>query len=333
MTTVSIPHEQRTAQEPRQNTLYKVRLSKITNANPTVRLLRLAVGSALSSEQEGDCKSNNPAQLAPFHFLPGQWLDVHVPSVERAGGFTITSTPQDAQQLSLESNEKEPYVELAIQDSPSSPPAAWLWRPENEILGQELGVRVGGSFTWPPPDTPPEEIERAVFVAGGVGINPLISMLSHIFQNPSTLPHSPPIHLLYSTRLPTTPTQGEDISNHLNQVLFLPRLRNIMKFQQQQNQALRLHLHIFITNLPKTPCNPPPDFALHDRRITMADLRDVVCGRKDAAKSGGGPSGDRTVCYVCGPPNMTDEFVAGIEGLLGPAEKGRGKRVFCEKWW
>ena len=37
----------------------------------------------------------------------------------------------------------------------------------------------------------------------------------------------------------------------------------------------------------------------------------------------------KTVCYVCGPPNMTDEFVSFLARQPGMDEK----RVLCEKWW
>ncbi|KAK5109421.1 hypothetical protein LTR16_005806, partial [Cryomyces antarcticus] len=95
-----------------------------------------------------------------------QWLDVFIPGLDKAGGFTITSTPEDARSSST----APPFLELAIQYSPKNPPAAWLWRPAKEILGASLAVRVGGSFVWPPPGVPPSAIAKAVFVAGGVGI-------------------------------------------------------------------------------------------------------------------------------------------------------------------
>lgn len=120
----------------------------------------------------------------PFTFLPGQWLDVHIPSIATAGGFTITSTPADAQLLSsLKSpdplldaetsalaSQGGPYVELAVQNSPSNPPAAWLWRPKDEILGKEINIRVGGSFVWPPVGLDIQKVKNVVFIAGGVGI-------------------------------------------------------------------------------------------------------------------------------------------------------------------
>ena len=133
----------------------------------------------LSNIQDGETQ--------PFTFLPGQWLDVHIPSIPQAGGFTITSTPADAQVLpSPEPPEeladrgedipsairqgREPYVELAVQKSPSNPPAAWLWKPKEEILGKELNIRVGGSFVWPPTGLDTRQIKNVVFIAGGVGI-------------------------------------------------------------------------------------------------------------------------------------------------------------------
>ncbi|EDN10271.1 predicted protein [Histoplasma mississippiense (nom. inval.)] len=350
----SIPHELRTAQEPRQDMLYRVRLSSITQVNPTIRILRLDVGRGPTyyhKDQKNECESNQN-QSKPFHFLAGQWLDVHVPSVPQAGGFTITSTPSDALPLKNDSNSNEttefPYIELAVQESPSNPPAAWLWRPKDEILGQELAVRVGGSFIWPPPDIPLEDIGRVVFVAGGVGINPLISMISHIFKDPSKLPHSPSIHLLYSTRSPTQPGPGGDISKHLDQVLFFPRLRNILHSQQSQSQPhphpqhrrqhqqddrfLRLQFHLYITNLHEMPRNPPADFSLYKRRIKTTDLHEVIGGKREAIRNAYRSKGRRTVCYICGPPDMTDELVAGAEEVLG-AGVGKERSVFYEKWW
>lgn len=128
---------------------------------------------------------NNTQQS--FSFFPGQWLDVHIPSVAQAGGFTITSTPADAQVLpppeasaaspteeplapSIDLQGRPPYVELAVQGSPGNPAAAWLWRPKEDILGKELSIRVGGSFTWPPTGVDSKDVKNAIFIAGGVGI-------------------------------------------------------------------------------------------------------------------------------------------------------------------
>jgi len=88
---------------------------------------------------------------------------VHVLSIPQAGGFTITSTPEDLEK-------KNGYLELAIQASPRNPPAAWLWQASSKILGSELVIRAGGSFCWPPPGIDIASIGKVVFIAGGVGI-------------------------------------------------------------------------------------------------------------------------------------------------------------------
>ena len=86
-----------------------------------------------------------------------------MPGVPDAGGFTITSTPRDAQG-------SEGHLELAIQRSPRNPPAAWLWQDKEAIEGRPLRIRVGGNFVWPPSVRDIHSIDKVVFVAGGVGI-------------------------------------------------------------------------------------------------------------------------------------------------------------------
>lgn len=93
-----------------------------------------------------------------------------MPDIEKAGGFTITSSPRDA--LPQANPDHAPFFELAIQKSPDNPPAAWLWQPAGETEGKEISVRVGGNFVFPPPglDMNKPKIKRAIFIAGGVGI-------------------------------------------------------------------------------------------------------------------------------------------------------------------
>lgn len=104
-----------------------------------------------------------------MQFRPGQWLDVQIPGVPQVGGFTLTSPPREAEAHSGRTPQNG-YLELAIQKAPLNAPAAWLWRPENEILGSRIQVRVGGSFVWPPTDLPVSQIKKLVLVAGGVGV-------------------------------------------------------------------------------------------------------------------------------------------------------------------
>ncbi|CEN59755.1 hypothetical protein ASPCAL02199 [Aspergillus calidoustus] len=344
---VSVPHTVRTAAEPRQNRLFTVRLSHIEEISPTVRLLQLTIPANVQDpglqEYVEESEEADIGQLQPFTFFPGQWLDVHIPSVANAGGFSITSTPADAQVLpSLEpspdlipaeeaeilpvnAHGREPFVELAVQKALSNPASAWLWRPREEILGKELSIRVGGSFVWPPSTVKLEEIRNVVFVAGGVGINPIMSMLSHLNNNDETTGSFHPslnIHILYSSKLPHAATP----ETALNQIPFLPRLREIVR-SRRQSQRLRVTLDLFLTNNHDSssalPAQPLQDSTIQLRRISRDDLFRSVSGRDPQYKP------EETVCYVCGPPQMTDEVVNILSELLD----GQKDRIYFEKWW
>ncbi|KAL9094524.1 MAG: hypothetical protein Q9165_003083 [Trypethelium subeluteriae] len=286
----NLSHEERTAAEPRDDGLHPVTLSKIEQVNDSIRLLRLGV----LDRQRG------------VKFLPGQWLDTFIPGLSKAGGFTITSIPRDAEPVTeiMDRADGRPYLELAVQSSPKNPPAAWLWRPSNEILGTRLVVRVGGSFVYPPPGVPPQSVKRLVIIAGGVGINPLISILAHLNYK-KAMP--PSVQFLYSTKV------GQH-SPKLKDVLFLDRLRSILKGNED-----RMRLSLFITG-QRLDLESESSMDLHYRRIGQHDLKEAL-----------GPVSERrnAFCYVCGPQSMTDEIVARARDEEGVVRN----QVLCEKWW
>ncbi|KAF2192666.1 hypothetical protein K469DRAFT_654433 [Zopfia rhizophila CBS 207.26] len=313
---INLSHEKRTATEPRDRDLHHVILDKITPVGDRIRTFRLVV----KDKQSG------------INFLPGQWLDVHVPGIEEAGGFTITSTPRDAvpRDSSLSTDaESSPFLELAVQKSPENPPAAWLWQHEENILGKELTVRVGGSFVWPPPEVDIDKIKRVVFIAGGVGINPLISMLSHIRQECASVGH---VRLLYSTKLPS------NNPNH-SEILFLPRILDLFRDPQaapieDEKDCLELFftgiwdnsqllsgdelVHSF--NLPGLQSETRVPAMVWFHRINESALSRAIGGQKERRSS---------VFYVCGPSDMTDHLVEYLreQDDIAPAQ------VLCEKWW
>ena len=288
-------------------------IQKIDRVNDDVRLFQLR---PVEGENIKVATYSIPvpksSSLTGFQFLPGQWLDVYVPGIPKAGGFTITSPPR---LLST----RTPYLELAIQKSPSNPPAAWLWQPESSILESELQVRVGGSFFWPSKLARSAErrIRRAVFVAGGVGINPLISMVStleHVKKESGELGFS--VKFLYTTRDPGS-------SRSPTEILFLERLQSIFRTLGTEGE-----LHLFLTPSKNTAEGPSTDavgfndksLSVQRRRITQKDLIDTL-----------GPVEERpeTVCYICGVPEMTDEFVEKARRAEGIGEEN----VLFEKWW
>lgn len=157
--------------------------------------------------------------------------------------------------------------------------------------------------------------------------SPLISILSHLNNNnetTNTLYHPSHIHILYSTRLPNTNNApGASSESALDRILFVPRLRQIIQCQSQSHR-LQISLDLFITNLPDNshlPTASPSELKIHSKRIAQDDIQKAIAGADNTLQP------DETVCYLCGPPKMTDEMVGGLRELLGE------DRVFFEKWW
>ncbi|KAI1133895.1 hypothetical protein F5Y05DRAFT_253282 [Hypoxylon sp. FL0543] len=295
-------HLERTAAEPRDKSLHTVTLAEITQINDQIRLFRLELS-------------------APLRFLPGQWLDVYVPGVPKAGGYTITSLPSKARPSRSDSSSPG-YVELAVQKSPD-PPAAWLWQDPESITYAELQVRVGGSFVWPPPGVNVWALRKVVFVAGGVGVNPLMSMVSSLAEKgDGGAPFE--VHFLYSLK-DDPASQGPRRASRLQ---FVERLASIFA-----SGKVKGRFQLFLTSgngegrgeeEGVLACRDEGgDVPFRARRMTVDDV---------AAAVGGASERRFAVVYVCGVPTMTDDFV---QRLTDP-QHGLGMephRVLCEKWW
>ncbi|KAK2045291.1 NADH-cytochrome b-5 reductase [Colletotrichum somersetense] len=295
-------HIERTAAEPRDPSLHTVSLNRVEEVNESIRLFRLGI-----------CEGSS------IKFFPGQWLDTFVPGVPKPGGFTITSPP------SMATLPSSAYLELSVQYSPSNPPAIWLWG--HPVDGNDAGhdhnsekepvqlrVRVGGSFVWPPRSIDLAPVRRVVLVAGGVGINPLMSILSHLAESGGDRYD---VQLLYSTKTPAAGLES-------GKILFLNRLAAIYGREKIQGQ-----LKLFLTHIPGIheavetvlPCNDI-DVPFRRHRMTLEDIAEAL-GPKEEHK--------HAVVYVCGVPTMTDEFVG---KLTSPDGLGLGReQIFCEKWW
>lgn len=233
-----------------------------------------------------------------------------MPTVPKAGGFTITSSPKQAD------GPASPSMELAIQNAPGNQPAEWLWGSADKILGSELQVRVGGSFVFPPPLIPVDKIRKVVFVAGGVGINPLMSMMSYIAETNYDLD----VQVAYASKVP---------SDSFEEILFFKRITGLF-----EEGKLKGKLQIFATGLPdvlhsslpktiaklKETCKAA-NLDIHANRITPSDLQAIV----------GEGSREGIAVYVCGPPTMTDEL---IEVLTSPeGVELDSRQVLSERWW
>ncbi|KAK0626419.1 hypothetical protein B0T14DRAFT_424289 [Immersiella caudata] len=281
-------HIERTAAEPRDAALHQTIIASIDQTNPSIRIFHLTLPTL------------------GIKFLPGQWLDVYLPFLPKPGGFTITSPPSHA--LYSPSN-PNPYVELAVQRSPSNPAASYLYQPPSILLNTPVSVRVGGSFVYPPPGIPQRGLKRVVFVAGGVGVNPLVSMLSSIAEGPEAAELE--VWFLYSMRDPGAP---RDVKG----MLFVERIAELFR-----TGKLKGGLKLFLTGGGEgggVVRWEGGDVPFEKRRMGLGDVDEALGGEKEKA-----------AVYVCGLPAMTDEFV---ERLVADDGLGMEKgSVLSEKWW
>ena len=150
-------HQERTNDIVRAKDLQTAKIIDIKQATKAVKLIRFAL--------------QPPGQ---FKFKAGQWVDCFTPASEQAGGFTVVYKPAEG---------LEGEFSLAVQEADRNPPAKWLWRPAAELVGkQTVDVRVGGQFTFPPVNFRrlSGKIQSIVIICGGIGVNPMISILGAI---------------------------------------------------------------------------------------------------------------------------------------------------------
>ncbi|CAI2176286.1 10966_t:CDS:2 [Funneliformis geosporum] len=273
-------HLERTIHLERQKVTISSRIIGIEQETPTVKTFKF---SPTSSSQQ-------------FSFLPGQWLDVFLLNVPIVGGFSLTSTPQTFT--------KTKTFELAIKYS-GHPPAKWLHEQAN--IGDEINARVGGEFVWNSSKEKQDQTGHVIFIAGGVGINPLISMLESICQDILSVEENnqnekiEKIILLYSVRT-------------FSELLFYKRIEGL----QQQFPGL-LECKYFLTRDAPQDQRSDSEF-YYQQRINEEILAKVVEKEKEHL--------ERLKCFVCGPSEMEDDVIKWLK------ESGvEEKRVLFEKWW
>ena len=150
-------------------------------------------------------------------------------------------------------------------------------------------------------------------MAGGVGINPLVSMLSSAAERPGGNFET---HVLYSVKDPGGPERAE-------KVLFLQRIAAIFA-----GKKLKGSLKLFFTGGDANTDGETQNVLSHDglyipferRRITVDDVEKAVSADKRFA-----------AVYVCGVPAMTDELVDRLTSPNGFDMEPH--RVLHEKWW
>ncbi len=172
-------------------TRHTATIVELTALTPTVTSFRLAI---------------DPPSM---RFLPGQWIDLHVTSptvgAPTVGGFTIVSTPQEAERG---------MIELAIKRLGGGRAAAELR--DHAAIGDRFEVVGPGGAFFLPPDPGPS----VFLIAGGIGVNPLMSMVRHLHQTTDPVR----VTLVYSATTPSELVFREELERTAEQD---PRLTNV----------------------------------------------------------------------------------------------------------
>jgi len=116
-------------------------------------------------------------------FRPGQWVDIWHEGSEAAAGLSPWSTPRELAAGGV--------LRLGVRAS-GHPTVRWL---QGARPGDEVRVRVGGTAA-----LRGAHAGRAVFLAGGIGVTPLLSMARHLYLEGAGGGAAPEGTLLYAAR-------------------------------------------------------------------------------------------------------------------------------------
>ncbi|XP_061852718.1 oxidoreductase NAD-binding domain-containing protein 1 [Colius striatus] len=263
-------HLERTANNFRQEVISQAKVCGITDESDTVKRLRLAIANK------------------DFTFKAGQWVDFFIPGVSVVGGFSICSSPGLLK--------REGILELAVKHA-VHPPAHWIHT--ECTLDSEVALRVGGDFFFDP--QPGDSPVKLVLIAGGVGINPLFSILLHIadlhgYQEGKGNGYKMgTVKLYYSAK-------------NTSELLFK---KNILGLMNAFPGKITCRFHV--TQQSSEVCEELQPHVT-EGRISEKDLEKHVC--KD------------TLWYICGPPPMIESVSKLLSNMGVPRNC-----VFFEKWW
>ncbi|KAK7898584.1 hypothetical protein WMY93_019437 [Mugilogobius chulae] len=258
-------HLQRTAAQSRQTALYPAQVCGLTDESDAVKRLRLTV---------------HP----DFSFKAGQWVDLFIPGLETVGGFSMCSSPGQLQ--------REGVIELAVKYA-KHPPAHWVHT--QCTTGSQVALRVGGDFFFDP--APSDPSLDLLLVAGGVGINPVYSILLHTADllrlkraNVSSA------HMCYSAK-------------STQQLLFK---RSIVDMCEEFPSSVSCEFHVTQQSSEVESSLQP---YTSRGRVTAEHLQAHVHPQT-------------TLCYLCGPPPMIQDLSGCLKELGLPRD-----RILFEKWW
>ncbi|XP_041365733.1 oxidoreductase NAD-binding domain-containing protein 1-like [Gigantopelta aegis] len=271
MSSASSTHLERTSDNTRYEISSKATVKEIISESSIVKSLILKIHNK------------------KFMFKAGQWVDTHIPGVETVGGFSMCSAPSLLQERGL--------LQLAVKWS-SHPPADWIHKKCK--VGDEVELKAGGDFYF---DPPPGEFQwKLVLIAGGIGINPLFSILQHAVHltEQSAGTNRPKVILLYSAKTP-------------QELIFKDNIDKINK------KYKNISVQYFVTQ--QTGEEGSGEGIIEYSRINLKQIQQAV----EKVKM---DDPDDPQVFVCGPSTLTDSVVEHLTKCSVPQEN-----VHYEKWW
>jgi len=260
-------HLEHTANMYRIPDMLDCKITKVGDISPTIKALTL--------------KADNPKALT---FKGGQWVDFFIPGEAQVGGFSMWNSPTDFSDTG--------NIELAVKFS-KWPPAHWVHTQCKE--GDNVQVRFGGEFFYPPRNISVGESHNILLIAGGVGINPLLSIWLHAssMYKANDKDKANSVHLLYSA---------------VNQQELV--FRDIIDTTCEETSQFKSTYFLTRTN---------EDSNMKMGRIKFEDVKEALSNFEGKG---------RTLAYLCGPPNMIRDVSQMLKKLDVPKEN-----VYFELWY
>jgi len=265
-TTPRPTHLEKTLNNKRQDVISQAMITRIADISPSVKEFELQVKDSI------------------FFFKAGQWVDMFIPGVDVVGGFSMCSAPRLLQDSGI--------LHLAVKAS-RHPPAHWLHTQSK--TGDIVSIRAGGDFFYDPPHGQNEN--DLLLLAGGVGVNPLISILQQFVQQ----------------------NQGA-VQSHLDKSSLS---RAVFMYSARNKEEL-----IFKEKLTEiNSLNPQVDIIMRCTR-DHCDKDSVRYQQMDITKALSNLNVNRTKVYICGPAT----FIKAMESFCLHSNIPRSS-IFYESWW
>lgn len=217
-------------------------------------------------------------------FRPGQWVDFRIPSASWTGGSSITNVP----------SQDDDNIQIAVKRSYTHAPAQWVTH-ESKV-GDEVWVQVGGSCL-----LHSSEGDEACFLAGGIGISPMLGLYrQHAQERPATR-----ASFFYSVT-----TEDE--------LVFRQELEHLMSQRSSDVCTMTLTQASEWKEPPQSSRNNNIVHALG--RAAMTEYLQQSLLTNSSTK--------KRIYYVCGPPSMQDEALSILKQAKVPDDQ-----LVYEKWW